>query len=483
MKNLPQNYQIRAELCRRSFYYFLQEFWETIIQETPLYNWHIKYLCDELQLAAFKIKNREKAENDLVINVPPGSTKSTIISQMFPVWCWIIDPTVRMITGSHSLTLATRDAVKSRDIIRSDKFQLYFPGFQIKADSDNKTRYETTKTGTRIATSVGSYITGEHAHILIADDPLNGSEAPTILQLQTANDWVDYLRSTRKINAEVSIFILLMQRLHESDPSGHLIKTSNTIKHICIPAVLTDDVKPTELKQHYINNLFDVNRLSEHILNEKKKVLGSYGYAGQYLQAPAPIGGGIIKREWFGTFTMDQLKTRAKDERIDLVWNYTVDGAYTSNTANDQSAVLAYCVFKNEIYIRAVIGVWEELPDFIKTLTNFVVLNDYNGSSSIYVEPKATGLSIVQTMKRESHLNVIIDKAPNKDKVSRAMAAAPFIESRRVNLLSNGQGISELLMQCESFPNGRLKDMVDCLIMAIQRTQERKGEIFEIGFV
>lgn len=483
MKNLPQNYQIRAELCRRSFYYFLQEFWETIIQEKPSYNWHIEYLCNQLQSAALRIKNREKSENDLVINVPPGSTKSTIISQMFPVWCWIIDPTVRIITGSHSLTLATRDAVKSRDIIRSDKFQLYFPEFQIKADSDNKTRYETTKTGTRIATSVGSYITGEHAHILIADDPLNGSEVPTALQLQTANDWCDYLRSTRKINAEVSVFILLMQRLHESDPSGHLIKTSNTIKHICIPAVLTDDVKPPELKQNYINNLFDINRLSEQILSDKKKMLGSYGYAGQYLQSPAPIGGGIIKKEWFSTFTMDELITKANTKGIELVWNYTVDGAYTSNTQNDQSAILAYCIFKNEIYIRAVIGVWEELPDFIKTLTNFVVLNGYKGSSSIYVEPKATGLSIVQTIKRESYLNIIIDKSPNKDKVSRAMSVAPFIESRRVNLLSNGQGINDLLLQCESFPNGRLKDMVDCLIMAIQRFQENKGEIFEIGFV
>lgn len=482
MKNLPQNYQIKAEWCKRSFYYFLQEFWETIIQEKPSYNWHIEYLCNQLQNVAFKIKQRDNADADMVINVPPGSTKSTIISQMFPVWCWVIDPTIKLITGSHSLTLSTRDAVKSRDIIRSDKFQLYFPELQIKSDSDNKTRYETTKTGVRIATSVGSYITGEHAHILIADDPLNASEMPTQLQLQSANDWVDYLRSTRKINAEVSVFILLMQRLHEKDPSGHLIVDSK-IKHICLPAILSDNVKPEELKEKYTNNLFDTTRLSEKILADKKKVLGSYGYAGQYLQSPAPIGGGILKREWFGTFTMDDLITRAKNKGVDLVWNYTVDGAYTADTSNDQSAILAYCMFQNEIYIRAVIGVWEELPDFIKTLTNFVVLNGYNSTSSIYVEPKATGLSIVQTIKRESYLNVIVDKAPNKDKVSRAMAVSPFIESRRVHLLSNGQGINELLLQCESFPNAKLKDMVDCLIMAIQRFQDNKGAILEMGFL
>lgn len=482
MKELPQNYQIRAELCKRSFYFFLQEFWETIIQEKPSYNWHIEFLCNELQDVAFKIKKREKSGSDLVINIPPGSTKSTIISQMFPVWCWIIDPTIRLITGSHSLTLATRDAVKGRDIIRSDKFQLYFPSLQIKSDSDNKTRYETTKTGTRIATSVGSYITGEHAHILIADDPLNGSEIPTALQLQNANDWCDYLRSTRKINADVSVFILLMQRLHENDPSGHLVKTNNNIKHICLPATLTADVKPIELKENYINNLFDINRLTELILSDKKKILGSYGYAGQYLQSPAPIGGGIIKKEWFVSYTMDELITKAKEKNHKLVWNFSVDGAYTSNTANDQSAILAYCMFENEIYIRAVVGVWEELPEFIKTLKNFVVQNGYTNESSIYVEPKATGLSIVQTLKRESNLNIIADKAPTNDKISRVTAISPFLESRRCFVEKNGQGINEMLLQCEGFPNAKLKDIVDCLVIAIQRSQGGKGEILEISF-
>lgn len=483
MKNLPQNYSIRAELCRRNFYFFLQEFWDVIIQEEPVYNWHIEYLCDQLQAVAERIKRREPTTGDWIINVPPGSTKSTIISQMFPVWCWVIDPSIKLITGSHSMTLATRDSMKSRDIIRSEKFVKYFPDLVIKSDSDNKTKYENDKTGVRIATSVGSFITGEHAHILIADDPLNGSEQPSDLALQRANDWVDYVATTRKLNAKVSVFICLMQRLHENDPSGHLLKTKKTINHICLPALCTDDVKPLELKEKYIDGMLDPNRLSKEVLKDKLTGLGSYGYAGQYLQTPTPAGGGIIKKDWFASITMDELITRSKDKNEELVWNFTVDGAYTNDTNNDQSAIIAYTVFNGSLYVRACVAVWEELPDFIKTLTNFVYLNGYKNNSSIYIEPKATGLPMAQTLKRESSLNVILDKAPTVDKVARARAVAPFIESRRCYVVTNAQGIDTLMQQVESFPNSKLKDLVDCLIMAIQRFQENKGQILDISFV
>lgn len=471
--------EIQAELCRRSFYFFLKTFWHVIIQEQPVYNWHIKYICDTLQSEAQRIKDRKEAQYDcIIINVPPGSTKSTICSQMFPVYCWVIDPTIKLITASNTNELAIRDSTASRDILRSDKFKQLFPEIEIKGDEDNKSKYSNTNTGKRTATSIGGSIVGEHCHISIIDDPLNPRESPTDSNIVASNSYCDYLMSTRKIDKKVSTTILVMQRLNENDPSGHLLSNKDLrIKHICLPATDSVEVKPVELRDEYVNGLLDPQRLDLSDLAKIKAGLGSYAYAGQFDQTPSPEGGGILKSSWFGYFDLTALRQKSKDNGIQLVWDFTVDGAYTSNTSNDQTAIMAYTTYENDIYIRSVLGVWEELPELQKTIKEFAELNGYSPSSRIFVEPKASGLPIVQTLKRTTNLNMVIDKSPTADKVSRARSVAPIMESGRVYLLRNAAWIEDYTHQINTFPNGKLKDKVDITVMAIQRFQENKGGI------
>lgn len=485
LKKLSLNVnKAEAELCRRSFYFFLKTFWHVLVQDEPIYNWHIKYICDVLQVETIRIKKRLPALYDVIIfNVPPGSTKSTIISQAWPIYNWIMDPTIKVISGSCTKELSTRDAVSSRDIIRSDKFKALFPELEIKADEDNKAKYKNTNGGKRIATSVGSTVMGEHGHIVMFDDPLNPKEEVSDEKIKAANGTVDYVFSTRKIKGKVAIAVLVMQRLHENDPTGHLLKNKALrIKHICLPAIVSDQVKPAELKDEYKDGLLDPVRSDRSDLAQQKAILGSYGYANQYEQNPSPEGGGIIKPAWFGTFDMDVLQTKAKMKGEKLVWNYTIDGAYTSDPNNAQTAMLAYCIFEREMYIRDVAGWWLELPDLIKSINNFALVNGYNSESSIYVEPKASGLPIVQTMKAETTLNMIIDKAPSDDKVARARSVSPFIEARRVNLLRGAAFVDDFTAQCKLFPNGKLKDKVDTLVMAIQRHNENKGGVLSVGY-
>ena len=479
-KSTPLNAnKAEAELCRRSFYYFVKTFWNIIIQEEPIYNWHIKYICDVLQNEALRVKNREDSKFDaIIINVPPGSTKSTLCSQMFPLYCWINDPTIKLITASNTKELSMRDSTISRDILRSEKFQALFPEIQIKGDQDNKAKYENTLGGKRTATSVGGSIVGEHAHISIMDDPLNPKETPSEAQIKATNSFCDYVMTTRKINKKVSIFILVMQRLNENDPSGHLLSNKGLrIKHICLPATESDVVSPIELKEEYLDGLLDPIRMDHADLLQTQAGLGSYAYAGQYDQTPSPKGGGILRSGWFGTFELASLRMKAKQMDMQLIWNFTIDGAYTSDTTNDQTAMLSYCEFMNDIYIRNILGVWEELPELQKTIKAFAEMNGYTPSSRIYVEPKASGLPIVQTLKRTTKLNMIIDKAPTADKVSRARSIAPVLEAGRVYVLRDGLFIESFSHQIDSFPNGKLKDKVDTLVMAIQRFNERKGSI------
>lgn len=472
--------EVRAELCRRDFFFFVKEFWDVIIPEKPIYNWHIPYLCKVLQQIAEQVKKREPKLHDLLINIPPGTTKSTICSIMYPAWVWTIDPTQRILTTSYSSTLAEKSAVKSKDIIKSEKYKIYFPYIEIRNDIDNRSNFQNTKGGERLSLGLGGAALGNHAHQIINDDPLNISEAQSDLVRRNTNERIDSITSTRKVDKEVTPVITIMQRLHEDDTAGHILsKQSNKLKHINLPAEDNGKVKPTFLKVKYKGGLLDEKRLNREVLKEMLSTLGSYGYAGQMMQEPAPSDGGMIKKDWFVLMNYDEFKTKTKDKHI--VWNYEVDGAFTSKKENAQSAILAWCYIDNIMYIREVIGVWEEMPEFINTLKSFVSRNEYSNASRINIEAKATGLPIIHTLRRTTNLNVVEDKMVNttgtaNDKISRVHGVIPFLESRRCVLIK-GDWNENFIHQCAVFPKGKLKDKVDCLTAAISKAQEDKNSV------
>jgi predicted phage terminase large subunit-like protein len=471
-------HEVEAELCRREFYYFVQAFWDVIIPDDYTDNWHIPYVCEQLQAMGSRVILRKEKAHDLIINIPPGTSKSTLCTIMFPVWIWINDPTLKIITGSYSDTLATAHSVKSRDLLKSDKFQTLFPGLiEFKRDSDGKTYYENTKGGLRIATSVGGTITGLHAHIILIDDPVNPKKGASEVERNNANTWFDQTLSTRKVDKKITPIILIQQRVHESDTTGYLLsKEDKKIKHICLPAELSSDVKPVELRENYQDGLLDRNRLDRNVLNDARIDLGSYAYAGQFMQRPAPEGGGIIKRDWFTIISPEQYMGITTKR---LSTNFFIDPAYTSNSSkNDPSALLACTVYNNCLYIKDVSEKWLELPALLKYIREFVDRNDYNSSSRIYVEPKASGLSIVQAFK-ESKLNVTQTEAPKDDKVTRAHSITAFLESGKCFLIGNKKTpwIEKLLTQCSQFPSGSHDDMVDCLIMACSSARSYRGDI------
>ncbi|GAF73788.1 unnamed protein product, partial [marine sediment metagenome] len=362
---LPPKHLIQAELCRRSFYYFLQHFWHTIIPDDPVYNWHIEYLCEELEQYAFRVKNREDKASDLIINIPPSTTKTTVCTIMFPAWCWAIDPTMRFITASYSGELAVDHAVKSRDIIKSEEYKKLFGKVTIKADQDNKKHYENNSGGSRVATSVGGTITGKHAHIIIIDDPLNPEQAVSDTERKTANRWMNETLSTRKVDKKLTPTLMIMQRLHEDDCTGNKLKKDPDIHHICLPAEDGAGVKPAEMRDKYVEGLLDPVRISKDVIIEEKKNLGSYGYSGQYDQAPAPEGGGMIKDHWWNYFDLSEFNDQS------VTWNFVIDPAYTAKEKNDPSALMAYCYHNNNFYVADVAEVWKEFPDLCKFIPEF----------------------------------------------------------------------------------------------------------------
>jgi predicted phage terminase large subunit-like protein len=320
---------IQKELNNRSLYTFLEWAWPEISNTPFVTNWHLPYLCQELEQIAYQVGEKRKKDHDLLINVPPGSTKTIICSIVFPVWCWTKWYWMRFITASYSSTLALEAADYSRDLIKSQRFREMYPEIDIKPDRDTKSNYKIvhkqpshiseffTKEdlgGNRYTTSVGGTLTGFHGDINIWDDALNPQQALSDKELEIANHWIDHTLSTRKTNKDVSATIGIMQRLHQNDPAGHLLeKQKKNLRHVCIPGEILhfrEKVKPPELVDFYVNDLFDVNRMSWDVLHELETDLGQYGYAGQIGQSPSPPGGGMFKVDRFQmvseTFPIEQ---------------------------------------------------------------------------------------------------------------------------------------------------------------------------------
>ena len=467
---------VDAERCRRDFYVFIQHFWGEVIAEEPVYNWHIKYLANEFQEACERVFKGEKNPYDLLINIPPGTTKTTISIVMLPVWIWLRYPQARILTLNYSATGATDKSVLSKDIIKSDKFKRLFPDLKIRTDIDNKETYKNTEGGERVAKGIKGSVLSGHYHFIFLDDPLNITESGSKLKMDTTNSTVDKLATTRKVDKEITFTAMIMQRLHESDPAGNwLSKEGLKIKHINLPAKDNGRIKPKYLKAKYKNGLLDAVRLNENVLASQRLGLGSYDYEGQFQQEPAPSDGGIIKKEWFKY--IDYADLMAKSENI--TWNFEVDGAFTSDIKNDQSSILTWCLIDNVMYIRDSTAVWQETNDFIKTLISNVQMNGYTNASRIYIENKASGIVFLQVLKNQTSLNVI-GEVPKGSKEERVKSVLPFLESGRC-VLVRGNWNQAFVDQCGVFPRGKLKDRVDCLTAAINRTTEKANSVMSWG--
>jgi len=302
-------------LTRSSLFRFIQYFWDTYSQTPFVANWHIEQICGEVEVVIHRVGRREQKIYDLAINVPPGSTKTAMVSIMAPVWGWVNYPWMRYITSSHSRDLSNESAEYSRSVIRSDKFQQLFPEIGIQEDKDVKSNFRVVQKrwvrpgyaprlspgGSRVSTSVDARIMGFHGDLIIPDDLIDPRRAVSEVGLNTANDHLATLY-TRKTDKRTSTVILIMQRLHQDDPTGYLIThLSNGVRHICLPGELANGydkfVKPPEWKEYYVDGLLDPIRLGHKELEELEAILGQYGYSGQVGQNPTPPEGGMFKPE------------------------------------------------------------------------------------------------------------------------------------------------------------------------------------------
>lgn len=458
LKNLPTLKEIEAEQYKRSYYRFFKEAFKVLHPQEELRdNWHIEYLCNILQDRFEKVARHENKTKDLIICIPPRTLKSMIVTVLSTAWLWTKYPHVKFISASYSSDLAVEHTVKTRRILESEWYKERFgDSFKITTDQNEKSKYENDKSGDRRATSVGGTITGGGADIIICDDPLKVKEANSPIALEKAWEWWSQTMFSRLNNQNTGLRIVVMQRLNENDVVGRLLE-NNTDEYeiINIPAELTDKVFPIELREKYTDGLFFPKEFTLDVLSRARKSLGSAQYAGQYLQSPSPVEGNLIKKAWFQTFS-------PTDEFKHLTRYFRTDTAY-GKEESDNSATICYSIYKEKCYIW---NVWKAnlpFPQFIKAYKNYVALNGYTGSSKCYFEPKATGISVIQTLKQDTGLNIIEGNSPSDAKETRITSASPVIEAGRISLLEFSPWIADFIDECAVFPNGKNDDQVDVL--------------------
>ena len=450
-----QTGQIRKKL-KESFYEFFKYFWDVIVKEPLVENWHLKVICDEIQRVMTRVFLREKKDYDLIINIPPGTTKSTITSIMLPAWAWTQDPSLRFITGSYSSDLAMEMSVKTRDLILSDKYQRLFPFVQVSKDQNTKMNYKLTMGGQRFATSTGGTVTGVHAHVIIIDDPLDPRRAVSDAELKNANHWLTQTLSTRKVDKEITPMILIMQRLAEDDPTGHMVSNKQwKTRHVCLPCDDSWPIEPRKYAVYYKLNkgLLDPKRLSRKVLDEYKGILGPLGYAGQFGQQPVPMEGGVIKRDWLRYYNIDEIP---RFERIVQSW----DTAFKAGESNDFSVCTVWGeTIRAEYYLLEVVRGRFEFPELEMKIKEM-----YNRWKpiAILIEDKASGQSIKQVLSKRTNLPIIGIQVPsNKSKLVRASMVAPLFEAGKVLLPKNAPWLSTYIEELLKFPNSKYDDQVD----------------------
>lgn len=457
---VPYTYKdLDREMCRRSLLYFAKKSWHVIEPGRRFISgWHIEAICEHLEA----VTNGEI--RNLLINMPPRHMKSTLVSVLWPAWAWIREPSKRWLFASYANVLSKRDSVKCRRLIESPWYQDMFGHIvQIVEDQNEKMRFENSKTGCRIATSVSGSGTGEGGDIIVVDDPHNVKEAESETVRESTLEWWDQVMSTRGNDPKTFAKVIVMQRVHEKDLSGHVL-ASGDYDHLCLPAEYeSGQIAKTVTSIGWSDprtkdgELLWPDNFGKDEIFAIKKALGSYAAAAQLQQSPTPSGGGIFKRHWWKTYGERPMSYK----RIVQFW----DCAQKVGISNDYSVCATWMETATGFYI---LDVWRNKVEAPQLEMAIMAQASRFSPDAVVIEDKSSGSSAIQALKQKTTLPIIAYDPKARDKEVRATAATPTVEAGNCHLPIGAEWVEEFLLEHERFPLAQHDDQVDTTSMAIE---------------
>ena len=528
--------------CEDSLYYFLQKHWQYLSAAPFTPGWPIEAIAEHLQAVVDGDIKR------LIINIPPRCAKSSLCSVAFPAWTWAqpfesptSGPGVQFLFASYGRDLALRDSTACRRVIDSPLYQsMWGDRYQLTGDQNTKTRFDTTRNGSRLATSVGSALTGEGGNIIVVDDPNNAQEANSEAKIQETIEWWDNALSTRLNDPKHGAFVIIQQRLSEQDMTGYILeKDVGDWTHLCLPmryewsrhsytsigwndprglddkgdplVLIGDDGSryardfeaALELEKREGALLWPA-RFGEREVALLERQMGPWTAAGQLQQRPEPKGGGILKREWWQLWDQDYLP--GADYIV-----ASLDTAYTTKQENDMSAMTVWGVFSGgsgsaQVTLQSsrngeslvelsrtyteehpkiiLLHAWQdrlELHDLVKRVQQ--TMKDCK-VDKLLIENKAAGHSVAQELRRLFNIEdfaVQLVDPKGQDKVAR-LYSVQHLFAEGLIYAPDRQWAEQVITQCAAFPKAKHDDLVDTVSMALRYLRETgmlvRGEEF-----
>lgn len=421
------------------------------------HNWHVDLIAEYLEACTRREIKR------LIINMPPGYLKSISVNVAWPAWLLGENPSERILSASYSESLSLKHSIDCRQVVVSDWYRRTFPGTVLTGDQNEKQKFMTTARGFRFATSVGGSSTGDGGNFLIVDDPHNPKQAESDKERENGLIWFDRTFSNRLRDKINGVIVVVMQRLNAKDLTGHLLEKGGW-ENLCLPAIAEvrtiidfGRVKVVREPGTVLHPIFE----PPEIVERQKVEMGSYAFAGQYQQRPAPAEGGIFKAGWFRRYDRPQ----EAYEQIVQSW----DTAIKANQINDPSCCTTWGVRKDGYDLLQVLVRRLEYPDLKRLVVSQA---ESFGANAVLIEDKASGQQLLQDLGRDTKLP-LIGINPEADKITRASGISALVEAGKVSLPTHAAWLTDYEMEMLTFPNAPHDDQMDSTSQFLSWMRER----------
>src|SRR5499427_8155837 len=355
-------------------------------------NWHLEVIAAKL------MEVWEGKITRLIINLPPRHLKSLMASIAFPAWCLGHDPSAQILCVSYAQDLADKLARDCRGIMMSPWYRQLF-STRLAPHRQAVQEFITTRQGYRLSSSTGGVLTGRGADLSIIDDPLKPDEALSDAQRQGANEWFDHTLYSRLNDKRRGAIIIIMQRLHEDDLVGHVL-AQEPWEVVSFPAIAETD------EEHRIETIWGSQAFTRRqgdalhpdrepleVLDRIRVTIGEYNFAGQYQQSPAPLGGGLVKTEWFKRYRENELPERF--DRIVQSW----DTANKATELSDFSVCTTWGVKAKHLFL---LGLFRRRLDYPALKRAVREQQSLFNANEVLIEDKASGTQLIQELISEN---------------------------------------------------------------------------------
>jgi hypothetical protein len=428
-----------AEKGRYHLADFVRAAWPIVEPGRPLiWGWHLDAICEHLEaVSCGQILN-------LIISIPPGTTKSRTAAVFWSAWDWLNIPNLRWLVISNSENLATRDSLACRRLVESDWYQQHYPDApKLTTDQNVKTWYENNQTGHRQSMGISATVTGKKGDRIVVDDANDAEKVESEAERKMVNGRWDNAIYDRVIDFKKGQRVVIGQRTHRNDLIGHIKETSTEFEELCIP----EEFEPARKYFTSIGWTDPRTKEGEWLRPEQfgqvqkenaVKRLGTIGYRAKHQQDPQSKDGYRFKRKWFRYWRQDGDSillddgTSAKPERFlpsKRTRFGTADGAASAKTSADYTAISSWVTSpRHDLVWLGCRREQVEIPD-----QPDVLAEEYKkyGMAWCGVEAVMGNVALYQHARRTSMVIKKLDP-DGKDKLTRATPAIVFVESGRL---------------------------------------------------